>query len=132
MVLWDRAIGLLVAIGSRSLVQLLQRVLQLRWLPMVGLWPLRCLQGVTQMPRWELRPPVIPLPRLDQWGGGRLPPPQWLMMATSWRSLVSSGGHPIRAPGDVSLDEAIGTARKALTQAQDVLHREIGSINDER
>jgi hypothetical protein len=54
------------------------------------------------------------------------------MMATSWRSLVSSGGHPIRAPGDVSLDEAIGTARKALTQAQDVLHREIGSINDER
>jgi hypothetical protein len=41
-------------------------------------------------------------------------------------------GHPIRAPVDVSLDEAIGTARKALTQAQDVLHREIGGINDER
>jgi hypothetical protein len=40
-------------------------------------------------------------------------------------------GHPIRAPGDVSLDEAIGTARWALTQTQDVLHRESGGINDE-
>jgi hypothetical protein len=41
-------------------------------------------------------------------------------------------GHPIRAPGDVSLDEAIGTARWALTQTQDVLHQESGGINDEQ
>jgi hypothetical protein len=32
-------------------------------------------------------------------------------------------GHPLlRAPGDVSLDEAMGTVRWALNQAQDVLH----------
>jgi hypothetical protein len=41
-------------------------------------------------------------------------------------------GHPIRAHEDVSLDEAMGTARWALTQAQDVLCRESGGINDER
>jgi hypothetical protein len=42
-------------------------------------------------------------------------------------------GHPmLRAPGDVSLDEAMGTARWALTQAQDVLHWKSGGINDER
>jgi hypothetical protein len=41
-------------------------------------------------------------------------------------------GHPIRAPGDVSLDKAMGTAHWALTQAQDVLHKESGGINDER
>jgi hypothetical protein len=36
-------------------------------------------------------------------------------------------GHPmLRALGDVSLDEAMGTARWALTQAQNVLHRESG------
>jgi hypothetical protein len=38
-------------------------------------------------------------------------------------------GHPtLRAPGDVSLDEAMGTARWALTQAQNVLRRESGGI----
>jgi hypothetical protein len=42
-------------------------------------------------------------------------------------------GHPtLRAPRDVSLDEAMGTARWALTQAQNVLHRESGGIVDER
>jgi hypothetical protein len=41
-------------------------------------------------------------------------------------------GHPIRAPGDVSLDEAMGTAPWALTQAHDVLCRESGGINDEQ
>jgi hypothetical protein len=41
-------------------------------------------------------------------------------------------GHPIRAPRDVSLDEAMGMARWELTQAQDVLRRESGGINDER
>jgi hypothetical protein len=40
-------------------------------------------------------------------------------------------GHPIRAPGDVSLDEAMGTACWLLTQAQDVLHRESGGMNNE-
>jgi hypothetical protein len=40
-------------------------------------------------------------------------------------------GHPIRAPVDVSLDEAMGTARWALTQAKDVLRQESGGINDE-
>jgi hypothetical protein len=42
-------------------------------------------------------------------------------------------GHPmLRAPRDVSLDEAMGTARLALTHAQDVLRRESGGINDEQ
>jgi hypothetical protein len=42
-------------------------------------------------------------------------------------------GHPtLRAPKDVSLDEAMGTTRWALTQAQNVLHRESGGIIDER
>jgi hypothetical protein len=41
-------------------------------------------------------------------------------------------GDPIRAHEDVSLDEAMGTACWALTQAQDVLRRESGGINDER
>jgi hypothetical protein len=42
-------------------------------------------------------------------------------------------GHPtLRAPGDLSLDEAIGTAHWAHTQAQNVLHRESGGIIDER
>jgi hypothetical protein len=37
-------------------------------------------------------------------------------------------GHPmLRAPGDVSFDEAMGTARWALTQAQNVLHQELDS-----
>jgi hypothetical protein len=41
--------------------------------------------------------------------------------------------HPmLMAPGDVSLDEAMGTAHWALTQAQNVLHRESGGIIDER
>jgi hypothetical protein len=40
-------------------------------------------------------------------------------------------GHPIRAPKDVSLDEAVGTTCWVLTQAQDVLRRESGGINDE-
>jgi hypothetical protein len=41
-------------------------------------------------------------------------------------ALVEPGvimGHPmLRAPRDVSLDEAMGTAHWALTQAQNVLH----------
>jgi hypothetical protein len=42
-------------------------------------------------------------------------------------------GHPmVRAPEDVSLDEAMGTAHWSLTQAQDVLRWESGGINDER
>jgi hypothetical protein len=42
-------------------------------------------------------------------------------------------GHPLlRAPGDVSLDEAMGTVRWALNQAQDVLHWDCGDIHDER
>jgi hypothetical protein len=42
-------------------------------------------------------------------------------------------GHPtLRDLGDVSLDEAIGTARWALTQAQDVICQESGGINDQR
>jgi hypothetical protein len=41
-------------------------------------------------------------------------------------------GHPIRAPGDVSLDEATGTTRWVLTQAQEVLRRESGGTNDEQ
>jgi hypothetical protein len=42
-------------------------------------------------------------------------------------------GHPtLRALGDVSLNEAMGTAWWALTQAQNVLHRESGGIVDER
>jgi hypothetical protein len=40
-------------------------------------------------------------------------------------------GHPIRALEDVFLDEAMGTTRWALTQAQDVLRQESGGINDE-
>jgi hypothetical protein len=41
-------------------------------------------------------------------------------------------GHPtLRAPGDVSLDEAMGTAYWALTQAQNVLYQERGGIIDE-
>jgi hypothetical protein len=41
--------------------------------------------------------------------------------------------HPtLRAPRDVSLDEAMGMARWALTQAQNMLHRESGGIIDER
>jgi hypothetical protein len=37
-------------------------------------------------------------------------------------------GHPmLRAPGDVSFDEAMGMARWALTQAQNVLHQELDS-----
>jgi hypothetical protein len=41
--------------------------------------------------------------------------------------------HPmLMAPGDVSLDEAMGTAHWALTRAQNVLHRESGGIIDER
>jgi hypothetical protein len=42
-------------------------------------------------------------------------------------------GHPtLRALGDGSLDEAMGMARWALTQVQNVLHRESGGIVDER
>jgi hypothetical protein len=42
-------------------------------------------------------------------------------------------GHPThRAPGDVSLNEAMGTTRLALTQPQNVLHRESGAIVDEQ
>jgi hypothetical protein len=42
-------------------------------------------------------------------------------------------GHPmLRPPWDVSLDEAMGTARWALTQAQNMLHWECGGIVDER
>jgi hypothetical protein len=42
-------------------------------------------------------------------------------------------GHPLlRAPGDVSLDKAMGTAHWTLIQAQEVLRRERGDINDER
>jgi hypothetical protein len=42
-------------------------------------------------------------------------------------------GHPmLRAPGDVSLDEAMGMVRWALTQAQNVLHWEHGGIVDEQ
>jgi hypothetical protein len=42
-------------------------------------------------------------------------------------------GHPtLRAPGDVSLDEAMGMAHWALTQAQNVLHRESGGIIDKQ
>jgi hypothetical protein len=41
-------------------------------------------------------------------------------------------GHPtLRAPEDVSLNEAMGTAHWALTQVQNVLHRESGGIVDE-
>jgi hypothetical protein len=40
-------------------------------------------------------------------------------------------GHPIRAPVDVSLDKAMGTACWALTQVKDVLRQESGGINDE-
>jgi hypothetical protein len=41
-------------------------------------------------------------------------------------------GHPmLRALGDVSLDEAMGTAHWVLTQAQNVLRRESGGIVDE-
>jgi hypothetical protein len=41
-------------------------------------------------------------------------------------------GHPmLRALGYVSLDEAMGTARWALTQAQNVLRRESGGIVNE-
>jgi hypothetical protein len=41
--------------------------------------------------------------------------------------------HPtLRAPRDVSLDEALDTARWPLTQAQNVLHRESDGIVDER
>jgi hypothetical protein len=42
-------------------------------------------------------------------------------------------GHPtLRDPRDVSLDEAMGTTRWALTVAQNVLHRESGGIVDDR
>jgi hypothetical protein len=42
-------------------------------------------------------------------------------------------GHPtLRAPRDVSLDEAMGTTHWTLTQAQNVLHWESGGIIDER
>jgi hypothetical protein len=42
-------------------------------------------------------------------------------------------GHPtLRAPGDISLDEAMGTAHWALTQAQNVLRWESGGIVDEQ
>jgi hypothetical protein len=61
--------------------------------------------------------------------GGASPPLQRLTTTSSWRIL----GHPtLRALGDVSLDEAMGTTRCALTQAQNVLHRESGGIIDER
>jgi hypothetical protein len=41
-------------------------------------------------------------------------------------------GHPVlRAPGDVSLDKAMGMAHWVLNQVQDMLHRESGDINDE-
>jgi hypothetical protein len=40
-------------------------------------------------------------------------------------------GHPIlRAPGDVSLDEAMGMAHWAVNQAQGMLHWERGHINN--
>jgi hypothetical protein len=42
-------------------------------------------------------------------------------------------GHPtLRAPREISLDEAMGTTRWALTQAQNVLRRESGGNVDER
>jgi hypothetical protein len=42
-------------------------------------------------------------------------------------------GHPmLRAPEDVSLDEAMRMARWTHTQAQNMLHRESGGIVDER
>jgi hypothetical protein len=40
--------------------------------------------------------------------------------------------HPLlRAPGDVSLDEAMGIAHWALSQAQEGLHRGCGIVDDE-
>jgi hypothetical protein len=41
---------------------------------------------------------------------------------------VTLGHRTLRAPGDVSLDEAICTSCWALTQAQNMLHRESGGI----
>jgi hypothetical protein len=42
-------------------------------------------------------------------------------------------GHPTyHAPGDVSLDGAVSTALRALSQVQRVLHREDGDLADER
>jgi hypothetical protein len=39
-------------------------------------------------------------------------------------------GHPLlRAPWDISLDEAMGTTHWALHQAQEVLHREHDGVN---
>jgi hypothetical protein len=45
---------------------------------------------------------------------------------------VILGHSTLRAPGDVSLDEAMGMAHWALTQAQNVLHWESGGIINER
>jgi hypothetical protein len=48
------------------------------------------------------------------------------------KELEAIFGHPpLRAPGDVSLDEAMGTAHWALNQAWDVLRQESGDIQDE-
>jgi hypothetical protein len=42
-------------------------------------------------------------------------------------------GHPLlRAPRGISLDEAMGTAQWALNQAQEVLRRERGDVDDKR
>jgi hypothetical protein len=42
-------------------------------------------------------------------------------------------GHPTyHAPGDISLDGAVSTALRALSQVQRVLHREDGDLADER
>jgi hypothetical protein len=42
-------------------------------------------------------------------------------------------GHPTyHAPGDISLDGAVSTALRALSQVQRVLRREEGDLADER
>ena len=42
-------------------------------------------------------------------------------------------GHPTyHAPGDISLDGAVSTALRALSQVQRVLRREDGDLTDER
>jgi hypothetical protein len=52
---------------------------------------------------------------------------------TIMEELEAVLGHPpLRAPGDVSLDEVIGTVRWVLNQAQDMLRQVSGDIQDER
>jgi hypothetical protein len=83
---------------------------------------------MSQPKRWPLK---ILLARLARQGG-----------ASSSTEATNGGGtvepevilgHPtLRAPGDISLDEAMGTAHWALTQAQNVLRWESGGIVDEQ